>query len=210
MYRCVSFPLAFQYWFYECCPYVDGFLADRVGYSVPHILNWFVKHRPTYQEVKSTFFDIRQEQVVLSNITPMVLDKSILQLPDSKSMDAVVNSADLSGTSKQECSHLAQIMNYAKISKFTQPDKSVAMLDATGIVCDNVIKVDANASDNFKGIEKNMVAASVVMLDETPVISRRLRKPAAVCESSFLSKFDSGCGKVEGQPSRNIENAQLS
>lgn len=56
-----------------------------------------------------------------------------------------------------------------EISKFTQPDKSVVMIDATGLVCDNVRKVDANASDNVRGIEENIVVASV-MLAETPVI----------------------------------------
>ncbi|XP_047257108.1 uncharacterized protein LOC124889440 [Capsicum annuum] len=84
------------------------------------------------------------------------------------------------------------------------------MIDATGIVCDDVTKVDANASDNVKEIEKNMVVASVVMLYETPVIPLQLRKPSTVCESSFLSKFNSGGGKVEGQLSKCIENAQPS
>ncbi|KAF3620759.1 hypothetical protein FXO38_26611 [Capsicum annuum] len=59
----------------------------------------------------------------------------------------------------------------AEISKFTQPDKSVATTDATDLVCDNVRKVDATASDNVKGIEENMVVASV-MLDGTPAIPR--------------------------------------
>ena len=58
-----------------------------------------------------------------------------------------------------------------EISKFTQPDKSVATTDATDLVCDNVRKVDATASDNVKGIEENMVVASV-MLDGTPAIPR--------------------------------------
>ncbi|KAF3659667.1 hypothetical protein FXO37_13871 [Capsicum annuum] len=77
-------------WFYECYPYADGHLVDRVGDGVSRILNWFVKYRPTYKEVKSAFFDIRQEQVVLRNITSTVLEKTILQLPDFKSVDAVV------------------------------------------------------------------------------------------------------------------------
>ncbi|KAF3617404.1 hypothetical protein FXO38_34000 [Capsicum annuum] len=54
-----------------------------------------------------------------------------------------------------------------------------------------------------------MVVASV-MLDETPAISRRLRKPTAVCESPFLSKFDSYCGKVEGQSSKCVDNSHPS
>ncbi|PHT29697.1 hypothetical protein CQW23_30709 [Capsicum baccatum] len=230
MYRCVGFPLAFQCWFYECCPYVNGHLADRVGDGVPCILNWFVKDRPTYKEVKSVFFYIRQEQVVLRNITPTILEKIILQLPYFKPVDAIVHSVDLPSTSKQDCSNsstnnelsLLRIsgkgfldrevyessfelifralyiknepkvgttigdnngdnsiekddetpnVGDAEISKFTQPDKSVAITDATDLVCDNVRKVDATASDHIKGIEENMVVASV-MLGETPAIPR--------------------------------------
>ncbi|KAM3322388.1 hypothetical protein P3S67_003539 [Capsicum chacoense] len=104
MYHFAGFPLAFQCWFYECCPYADGHLADRVGDGVPRILNWFEKYRPTYKEVKSAFFNITQEQVVLRNITSTVLEKTILQLPDFKPVDAVVHSVDLPSTNKQECS----------------------------------------------------------------------------------------------------------
>ncbi|PHU19966.1 hypothetical protein BC332_11117 [Capsicum chinense] len=75
MYRCAGLPLAFQCWFYKYCSYADGHLANRVGDSVPHILNRFVKYKPAYKEVKSAFFNIRQEQVVLHNITPTVLEK---------------------------------------------------------------------------------------------------------------------------------------
>ncbi|KAF3663527.1 hypothetical protein FXO37_11940 [Capsicum annuum] len=42
--------------------------------------------------------------VVLRNITPTVLEKKILQLPDFKPVDAVVQFVDLPSTSKQECS----------------------------------------------------------------------------------------------------------
>ncbi|KAF3623201.1 hypothetical protein FXO38_23071 [Capsicum annuum] len=280
-------------------------------------------------------------QIVLRNITPTVLEKTILQLPNFKPVDAVVHSVDLPSTSKQECSKsssdnelallrsdvkmltekvssmekfmkssfefifraldiknepkvgtsigdndcdnsnekvdetpnvggtgkatdcvggdvIGHLMNAvgekvnfvgdcvgghvnvdseaetfkddtkegdvavlsqneldwseildAEISKFTQPDKSVATTGATDLVCDNVRKVDATASDNVKGIEENMVAASA-MLDKTPAIPRRLRKPTAVCKSSFLSKFDSSCGKVEGQSSKRVDNTQPS
>ncbi|KAF3635319.1 hypothetical protein FXO37_26046 [Capsicum annuum] len=370
---------AFQCWFYECCPYANDHLADRVGDGVPRILNWFVKYRPTYKEVKSAFFYIRQEQVVLRNITPTVLEKTILQLPDFKPVDVVVHSVDLPSPSKQECSqsssdnelallrsdvkmltekvfsmkkcmkssfelifrvldiknepkvgtsigdnngdnsnekddetpnvggigddqvndppnvgqendvvpevdhisdnlmddvgktidcvggdvfgHLVDDVgekvnfvgdcvvghvvvdsaaemfkdgawknfsnfNFLKftqnsdvdISKFTQPDKSVARTDATDLVCDNVRKVDATASDNVKGIEENMVVASV-MLDETPAIPRRLRKPAANGLYIYpLYTFDVDqrdlhegiYSKVEGQSSKRVDNSQPS
>lgn len=63
MYWCGGFPVGFQCWFHEYCPYVYGYLIDRVVNSVPCILNWSVKHRTTYKEVESVFFDIRQEQM---------------------------------------------------------------------------------------------------------------------------------------------------
>ncbi|KAF3672101.1 hypothetical protein FXO37_07690 [Capsicum annuum] len=347
----------------------------HVGDDVPRILNWFVKYRPIYKEVKSAFFYIRQEQVVLRNITPIVLEKTILQLPDFKLVDAVVHSVDLPSTSKQECSqsssdneltllrsdvkmltekvssmekfmkssfelifqaldiknepkvgtsigtndgdnsnekddetpnvggtsddqvndppnvghqndvvlemdhisdnlmddvgkttdcvggdvfgHLVddvgEKVNFVgdcenkdiwegrnsqvdsdwsnftdsevskftqpfhdqktqnegdvavlsqneldwsenpdtEISKLTQPDKSVARTDATDLVCDNVRKIDATTSDNVKGIEENMVVASV-MLDEIPVIPRRLRKPTAIGGSTILADISTG------------------
>ncbi|KAF3647795.1 hypothetical protein FXO37_19767 [Capsicum annuum] len=212
MHRFGNFPLAFQYWYYEYCPYANGNLADRVGESVPRIPNWSVKHRLTYKDVKSAFFNIRQEQVVLSNITPSVLEKSILQLLDFKFVTVVVKFGDLPGTSKQGYSHLisghdltllrilrsdVNLLCFAtptgdnngdnskkknddqpnmggivdnqvddppnneldwseildtEISKFTQPDKSIAVIDTTAIVGDDVRKVDANASDNIKGL----------------------------------------------------------
>ncbi|XP_047252200.1 uncharacterized protein LOC124887067 [Capsicum annuum] len=364
-------------WFYECCPYADGHLADRVGDGVPRILNWFVKYRLIYKEFKSAFFDIRQEQVVLRNFTPTVLEKIILQLPDFKLVDAVVHSVDLPSTGKHECSQLSSdneltllrsdlmekvssmekfmkssfelifraldIKNEPKVGisigandgdNSNEKDDETPNVSGTGDdqvndppnvgqqndvvpevdhISDNLMddvgkatdcvggdviwhlvdaigekvnfvgdcvgghvdvdsvaetlkdgawknfpnfdflkftqssgenkdieegrnsqvdsdwsnftdsefskftqpfsdqktqkEVDATTSDNVKGIEENMVVAPV-MLDETPAIPRRLRKPAAVCESSFLSKFDSGCGKVKGQSSKCVENTQ--
>ncbi|KAF3629777.1 hypothetical protein FXO38_27516 [Capsicum annuum] len=43
-------------------------------------------------------------EVMLRNITPTFLEKTILQLPDFKPVDVVVHSVDLPSTSKQECS----------------------------------------------------------------------------------------------------------
>ncbi|KAF3638400.1 hypothetical protein FXO37_24418 [Capsicum annuum] len=365
MYCCAGFLLAFQCWFYECCPCADGHLADRVGDGVPRILNRFIKYRPTYKEVKSAFFDIRQEQVVLRNITPTVIEKTILQLPDFKPVDVVVHSVDLPSTSKQECSqsssdnklallrsdvkmltekvdsiesdnsnekddetpnvggtgddqvndppnvghqnyvvpevdhisdnlmddvgkitdsvggdvfghlvddvgekvnfvgdcvvgHVAvdsaaetfkdgawkKISNFnflkftqrsgenkdigegrnsqvdsnwsnftdSEVSKFTQPfcDQKIQKEGDVAVLSQNELDwVDVTASDNVKGIEENMVVASV-MLDETPFIPRRIRKPAAVRESPFLSKFNFGCGKVEGQSFKRVDNMQPS
>ncbi|PHT35284.1 Cysteine-rich receptor-like protein kinase 2 [Capsicum baccatum] len=81
MYRCGGFPLAFQCWFYECCPYANDKLVVRVGDSVPRVLYWSVMIRPNYRKVKFTFSDRNCEQVVLTNIEPTCIEKSIFQLP---------------------------------------------------------------------------------------------------------------------------------
>lgn len=73
--------MTFQCWFYECFPYANNILVVRVGESVPRILNWSVTIIPNYKKVKSEFSDINREQVVLTNIKPTYLEKSILQLP---------------------------------------------------------------------------------------------------------------------------------
>ncbi|PHT48624.1 Cysteine-rich receptor-like protein kinase 2 [Capsicum baccatum] len=62
MYRCGGFPLAFQCWFYECCPYANDKLVVRVGDSVSRVLNWSVMVRPNYRKVKFAFSDIHREQ----------------------------------------------------------------------------------------------------------------------------------------------------
>ncbi|KAF3661856.1 hypothetical protein FXO38_11456 [Capsicum annuum] len=314
-------------WFYECYPYADGHLADRVGDGVPRILNWFVKYTLTYKEVKSAFFDIWQEKLTKkvssmekfmkssfelifraldiknepkvgtsigdndgdnsnekddetpnvsgtgddqvndppnvgqkNDVVPKVdhISKNLMddvgKTIDCVGGDVIGHLVDVVGEKVNfvsDCvgghvdvdsaaetlkdgawkkfpdlifrsSHKAQTQKEgdvamvsqneldwsefpdAEISKFTQPDKSVATTD---LVCDNIRKVDTATSDNVKGIEENMVSVPI-MLDETPAIPRRLRKPVAVCESPFLSKFDSGCGKVEGQSSKCVENAQ--
>ncbi|KAF3654130.1 hypothetical protein FXO37_16662 [Capsicum annuum] len=135
-----------------------------------------------------------------SNFTDSKVSKFTQTFHDRKTQ----KEGDVAVVSQNELD-LSEISD-AEISKFTQPDKSVATTDTTDLVCDNVRKVDATANDHVKGIEENMVVMSV-MLGETPAIPCRLHKPAAVCESPFLSKFDSGCGKVEGQSSKRVGNA---
>ncbi|KAF3630814.1 hypothetical protein FXO37_28308 [Capsicum annuum] len=46
---------------------------------------------------------------------------------------------------------------------------------------------------------------STVILDDTPIVPRRIKKPAAICESPYVSKFDSGCSNVQGQPTKCID-----
>lgn len=83
------------------------------------------------------------------------------------------------------------------------------MMD-TIVAVGDLIKVDTNVSDNVKRIKKNILAASVLIMDETLVIPRRSWKPTTVHESPFLLKFNFDGSNVEGQPSKCIKNGPLS
>lgn len=63
MYRYGGLPLAFQCWFYECCPYTRKKLTYRIGDLVPRILNWTVKKKVTFKRLRKEFFLLSREQV---------------------------------------------------------------------------------------------------------------------------------------------------
>ncbi|XP_070005764.1 uncharacterized protein [Nicotiana sylvestris] len=82
MYRYGGFPLAFQCWFYECCPYTRKNLACRIGNLMPRILNWKVKKKVTFKRLRKEFFLLSQEQLVFGNIFPTNDEQTRLQLDD--------------------------------------------------------------------------------------------------------------------------------
>ncbi|PHT55044.1 hypothetical protein CQW23_03530 [Capsicum baccatum] len=55
-------------------------------------------------------------------------------------------------------------------------------------------RIDADAGDK-----------STVILDDTPVVPHRIGKPTAICETPYVSKFDSGCSNIQGQPTKCID-----
>lgn len=63
MYRLGGLPLAFQCWFYECCPYVNNKIAFRVADKVPRILSWKVTKQPSFKELFDRIFSQSQDQV---------------------------------------------------------------------------------------------------------------------------------------------------
>ncbi|KAF3666288.1 hypothetical protein FXO38_09146 [Capsicum annuum] len=117
------------------------------------------------------------------------------------------------------------VISDSEISKYTQPDKIFAhsvieepdlgcksiTLEATNIVYDNVVlKIDTEVLFDVGSVRKNVDDISVghkstVILDDTLVVPRRRRKPAAVCESPYVSKLDSGFSNVQGQPTKCID-----
>ncbi|XP_019259517.1 PREDICTED: uncharacterized protein LOC109237646 [Nicotiana attenuata] len=82
MYRYGGLPLAFQCWFYECCPYSRKNLAYRIGELVPRILNWQVKKKVTFKRLRKEFFVLSQDQLVFGNISPTNDEQTRLQLHD--------------------------------------------------------------------------------------------------------------------------------
>ncbi|PHT68736.1 Cysteine-rich receptor-like protein kinase 2, partial [Capsicum annuum] len=106
----------------------------------------------------------------------------------------------------------------SEISNYTQPDKigehsvikkAVGKID-TNIGSTSVALVATEVLVDVGSVRKNVDDTSIgdksiVILDDTPVVPRRIRKPAAISESLYVSKFDSGCSNVQGQPTKCID-----
>ncbi|KAM3376475.1 hypothetical protein P3S68_015190 [Capsicum galapagoense] len=108
-YRLGGLPLAFQCWFYECCPYVNNKIAFRVDDKVPRILSWKVTKQPTFKELWDVIFRQKQDQLKLRNISPTEFEKATLDLPESIDDERVneVASRDIAEVHMAEV-HIAQ------------------------------------------------------------------------------------------------------
>ncbi|PHT53068.1 DNA replication licensing factor MCM6 [Capsicum baccatum] len=97
-----------------------------------------------------------------------------------------------------------------KISKYTQPDKiseHSVIEKAVGKInidlgCTSVALVATEVLVDVGSTRKNIDDTSIsdkstFILDDTPVVPHRIRKPARICESPYVSKFDSGCSNVQ-------------
>ncbi|KAM3205336.1 hypothetical protein P3L10_028746 [Capsicum annuum] len=146
MYRRGGFSLAFQCWFYECCPYANDKLVVRVRDSVPRVLNWSVTVRSNYRKVKFSFSDIHREQVVLTNIESTCIEKSILQLPvfepvPQKEHTAFKKSDGLSDPRKE---HMREDIH---VNSQNENPIEINLSDNVGRQTDGTPKVD-HVSDN--------------------------------------------------------------
>ncbi|KAM3378124.1 hypothetical protein P3S68_010537 [Capsicum galapagoense] len=88
-------------------------------------------------------------------------------------------------------------------------EKVVGKID-TDLGSTSVALVAAEVLVDVGSVRKNIDNTSIcdkstVILDDTPVVPRRIGKPAAICESPYVSKFDSGCSNVQGQPTKCID-----
>ncbi|KAM6587343.1 hypothetical protein CsatA_009948 [Cannabis sativa] len=86
-YRLLGFPLAIQFWFFECCPYVIGKLSLYSNVGIPRILNWPKlpkdKEGMVKMDVMNTLiFDRSLKELKLRNITPTSVERLSLSLTD--------------------------------------------------------------------------------------------------------------------------------
>ncbi|XP_070043835.1 uncharacterized protein [Nicotiana tomentosiformis] len=75
MYRIGGFPLAFQFWFYECCQRVKPQIAHRLEERIPRILGWKAESKPRYSLVSKHITKMKTDKLYLKNISPTELEK---------------------------------------------------------------------------------------------------------------------------------------
>ncbi|KAM6588213.1 hypothetical protein CsatA_010818 [Cannabis sativa] len=86
-YRLLGFPLAIQFWFFECCPYVIGKLSLYSNVGIPRILNWPKlpkdKEGMVKMDVMNTLiFDRSLKELKLRNLTPTSVERLSMSLTD--------------------------------------------------------------------------------------------------------------------------------
>ncbi|KAM6569076.1 hypothetical protein CsatB_017061 [Cannabis sativa] len=86
-YSLLGFPLAIQFWFFECCPYVIGKLSLYSNVGIPRILNWPKLPKDKEGQVKmdvmnTLIFDRSLKELKLRNITPTSVERLSLSLTD--------------------------------------------------------------------------------------------------------------------------------
>ncbi|KAM3283867.1 putative protein isoform X1 [Capsicum chacoense] len=114
------------------------------------------------------------------------LSDNVVWQTDGDHIDVVVRD-HLSDNVVDNIGKEAVVIGYASVA-----------LEATEVLVD-VGSIRKNIDDTSVGDK------STIILDDTPVVPRRIRKSAAICESPYVSKFDSGCSNVQGQPTKCID-----
>ncbi|KAM3382148.1 hypothetical protein P3S68_007721 [Capsicum galapagoense] len=167
MYRCGDFPLAFQCWFYECCPYVNDKLVVRMGDSVPRVLNWLVTIRPNDRKVQFTFSDINCEQ-----LKDEVL--SMKQLMTS-SFDLIFKALHINKGSKSAEYHSGQNMRLKNNDTHAGNPIGVNLSDNVGRKTDGTSKVDHVSDNVVDGVgQKNIDAGDCIDVEARNKLSANL------------------------------------
>ncbi|XP_062103469.1 uncharacterized protein LOC133814538 [Humulus lupulus] len=80
-YRLYGFPYAFQVWFYECCPYLNGNFCHLNAGSIPRIINWTNSENIKFDKVSYTL-SMSCAELQLRNITPTAKERKKLHLEE--------------------------------------------------------------------------------------------------------------------------------
>ncbi|XP_062107851.1 uncharacterized protein LOC133818802 [Humulus lupulus] len=80
-YRLYGFPYAFQVWFYECCPYLNGNFCHLNDGSIPRIINWTNNENIKFDKVSYTL-SMSCVELQLRNITPTAKERKKVHLEE--------------------------------------------------------------------------------------------------------------------------------
>ncbi|XP_062103306.1 uncharacterized protein LOC133814352 [Humulus lupulus] len=80
-YRLYGFPYAFQVWFYECCPCLNGNFCHLNAGSIPRIINWTNSENIKFDKVSYTL-SMSCAELQLRNITPTAKERKKLHLEE--------------------------------------------------------------------------------------------------------------------------------
>ncbi|OIT36933.1 hypothetical protein A4A49_07699 [Nicotiana attenuata] len=215
MYRYGCLPLAFQCWFYECCPYTRKNLAYRIGDLVPCILNWKVKKKVTFKRVIEKMTTNHDKKVSGNNFgSEKVMEKNIgIEEVVKKNVD---NEISLEQTVDVMEGVVKDSIQDGKSSEGVGDDEAWiedAEREITAITqqfCDKNTANMGSLVDDFVqlGVEKNIATMQedrIVVDHDTPKMNPRERKPAGVMKSPFMNTFDSGgtIQVVENKPTKS-------
>ncbi|KAM6543113.1 hypothetical protein CsatB_007560 [Cannabis sativa] len=95
-YRLLGFPLAIQFWFFKCYPYVIGKLSLYSNVGIPRLLNWPKLPKDKDGQMKmdvmnSLVFNRSLKELKLRNISPTSVERVSLKLDDFFSGDTTPN-----------------------------------------------------------------------------------------------------------------------
>ncbi|XP_050209875.1 uncharacterized protein LOC126660423 [Mercurialis annua] len=79
-YRLDGFPLAFQVWFFECCPFAVDRIATSSGSEIPRILRWNSSDVKKQKYLNRNFFNQMSKTSELQNLKATEEEKVLLKL----------------------------------------------------------------------------------------------------------------------------------
>ncbi|XP_017252079.1 uncharacterized protein LOC108222706 [Daucus carota subsp. sativus] len=94
-YRLNGFPYAFQVWFYECCPYLNGKYCERIAGHIPRCLNWKNDYLGRFDEfyttlsLNSTELELKELAATAEEVDKFKLDIIVVPANNVKKVTTV-------------------------------------------------------------------------------------------------------------------------